>query len=256
MSKTVTVSVCMATYNGSQYVEHQLRSILVQLKPFDEVVIVDDASTDDTVAVILSVGDPRVRLLRQESNAGYVRTFEKALLSARGDVMLLADQDDEWVPGRRNLLAREASTRGIVASNLVLLGSDKPLPSPATGAPWRLAASSSDHNRRNQLRILTGLAPYFGCAMAVRRDMIPAIIPFPDYLNESHDLWIATVGNVFGQMRHVQAPTVRRRLHASNASTPRPRGVRKAIASRWMLIRLQVEARRRRRVLIRAGGRR
>lgn len=246
VSKSVTVSVCMATYNGDAYIEHQLRSILNQLEPSDEVVIVDDASTDDTVAVIERVGDPRVRLLRQPRNAGYVKTFEKALLAARGDVMLLADQDDEWVAGRRDLLASAASASGVAASNLVLLGSGEPLRSPVGGRPWRLRASASGHRIRNELRILAGVAPYFGCAMAVRRDMIPAIAPFPVFLTESHDLWIATIGNAWMKMQHIEAPTVRRRLHSSNASSAKPRGVAAAAASRWMLVRLWVEAMRRR----------
>ncbi len=243
------VSVCMATYNGSAYVEHQLRSILAELEAGDEVVVVDDASTDDTVAVVESIADPRVRVIRQPANRGYVRTFEAALLAARGDVLLLADQDDEWVPGRRALLVEAARESGVAASNLVLLETGEPLRSPVSGRPWLLRASTSHQRRRNELRILAGVAPYFGCAMAVQRDMLAAITPFPAFLTESHDLWIATVANAAGRMGHVGPATVRRRIHAANASSSRPRGIRKAVGSRWMLVRAWSEARRRRRLL-------
>ncbi|SFR95778.1 Glycosyl transferase family 2 [Microbacterium sp. cf046] len=239
----------MATYNGAEYVEHQLRSILEQLEPDDEVIVVDDASADATVAVIEAVGDSRVRIIRQKANRGYVRTFEAALLAAEGDVLLLADQDDEWVPGRRDALVESARATGVAASNLVLLESGEPLRSPITGRPWRLRASTSRHRLRNELRILAGVAPYFGCAMAVRRDMLPAITPFPAFLTESHDLWIATVANASGRMSHVETATVRRRIHEANASSSRPRGIRRALASRWMLVRAWAEARRRARML-------
>jgi glycosyltransferase involved in cell wall biosynthesis len=63
-------SICMATYNGSQYVEEQLESILAQLGPEDEIVIVDDASTDDTVARIRRFADPRIRLIAADANPG------------------------------------------------------------------------------------------------------------------------------------------------------------------------------------------
>ena len=239
----------MATYNGSAYIEHQLRSILAELEPGDEVVVVDDASTDDTLAIIDRVADDRVRVLRQPINRGYVRSFETAMLASHGDVILLADQDDEWIAGRREVLVTAARSTGVAASNLEMLGSGLPLASPITGRPWRLRASTSDDRVRNELRILAGVAPYFGCAMAVRRDMLPAITPFPPFLTESHDLWIATVANATGHMGHVEAETVRRRIHESNASSSRPRGMRRALASRWMLVRAWTEARRRRGIL-------
>lgn len=245
MSETASVSVCMATHNGAAHVEHQLRSILSELCAGDEVVVVDDASSDDTVAIVEAVGDERVRVIRQPVNRGYVRTFEAALQAARGDILLLADQDDEWVPGRRAVLAEAAEADGVAASNLELMGSGHPLPAPLSGRPWRLKAATSRQRRRNELRILAGAAPYFGCAMAVRRDMLSVIAPFPPFLGESHDLWIATVANAAGRMRHVEAVTVRRRIHSSNASSAKPRGIRAAIASRWMLVRAWAEARRR-----------
>lgn len=246
VSHPVRVSVCMATYNGGRYIEHQLRSILSELAADDEVVIVDDASTDDTLEVIEAVGDPRVRVIAQPANRGYVRTFEAAIRAATGDVLLLADQDDEWIPGRRVLLVDAAMDAGVAASNLVLLGSDEPLRSPLTGRPWRLRASASHQQARNELRILAGAAPYFGCAMAVRRDMLGGLLPFPAFLTESHDLWIATAANAAGRLRHVEQPTVRRRIHGANASSEKPRGLRPAIESRWMLLRAWREARRRR----------
>lgn len=241
----MTVSVCMATYNGSRYVAHQLRSILDELEPQDEVVIVDDASTDDTIAVIEALGDDRIRIIAQDRNRGYVRTFESALTAAAGDVLLLADQDDEWIPGRRRLLAEAAAATGIAAGDLVLLGGDAPLSSPLTGRPWRLRPLPRGGSLRNELRLLAGDAPYYGCAMAVRRDLRALILPFPAFLTESHDLWIATVGNASRSLSHVTEPVLRRRLHDGNASAPEPRGVVKALRSRWMLLRAWREARRR-----------
>ena len=70
-------------------------------------------------------------------------------------------------------------------------------------------------------------------------------MPFPAYLRESHDLWIALYGNLVGSIVHVDEPTLERRVHATNATPDRPRGVRPALASRWMLVRAVVELRRR-----------
>ena len=247
VSETVAVSVCMATYNGDAYVAQQLRSILDQLEPDDEIVVVDDASTDATVEVVEAIGDDRIRVIRQPENRGYVKSFEAAMLAATGEVLLLADQDDEWIAGRRAVLARAAHDSGVAASNLVLLGSGDPLPSPVTGRPWILRPATSRQRLRNEMRILLGIAPYFGCAMAISRDMVATVTPFPAFLTESHDLWIATVANSVGRMSHVEQATVRRRIHDSNASSSKPRGLARSLASRWMLIRAWGEALRRRR---------
>ena len=79
------ISVCLATYNGSVYVGEQLCSVLRQLGPDDEVVVSDDGSTDNTVAVISSIDDDRLRLLEGVGQLGVVRNFERALQAARGD---------------------------------------------------------------------------------------------------------------------------------------------------------------------------
>ncbi|WP_406249612.1 glycosyltransferase family 2 protein [Microbacterium sp. M] len=241
----MTVSVCMATYNGELYLREQLDSILAELEPTDEVVIVDDASSDGTVALLETYDDPRVRVFARDVNHGYVRSFEEALTRATGDVLMLSDQDDVWIPGRRALLVAALEERAVAASNLVLLSTGAPLRSPLTRRDWLLRTGGGAQRCRNQLKLLLGDAPYFGCAMAIRRDFLPVALPFPDGLRESHDLWLATVANAAGELVHVEQPTLRRRVHGENASSDRPRGILPALRSRLLLVRLWREARRR-----------
>nr|WP_236571161.1 glycosyltransferase family 2 protein [Microbacterium hydrocarbonoxydans] len=245
MSRSRTVSVCMATYNGSRYVAEQLSSILDQLGPNDEVVVVDDASTDSTIDVIEGMRDPRIVIHRNDGNRGYVRSFARAVELSTADVIVLSDQDDVWVQGRLDALVTATETHSVVASNLKLLDSTQPLRSPLTGRPWLLSPEDDGRRLRNELRILAGDAPYFGCAMALRRDALALVMPFPDYLRESHDLWIATAANAAGRLGHLEQTTVLRRVHDHNASTSRPRGISAALRSRALLIRLWGEARRR-----------
>lgn len=237
-----TVSVCIATYNGGKYVRHQLNSILDQLGPDDEIIIVDDASTDDTVAVIESMGEPKISLTRNSSNLGYVRTFERAISLAQGDIIFLSDQDDEWMPGRVEAMRTAHQQGAVVAGNLVLLGDDAPLPHPITRKPWYLTRHSSRHAVRNRAKVLGGVAPYFGCAMSIRRDFLDVVLPFPERLTESHDLWIAIAANTAGEMVHLGAPVIRRRLHDSNASPSRPRGPAAVLRARLMLVGLCKDA--------------
>ena len=241
-----TVSVCIAAYNGERYILDQLRSILDQLGPHDEVVVVDDASTDATTARVRSIDDPRVRLIEAPVNRGYVKTFEAALGLARGDYILLSDQDDVWTPGRAAAMVRALETADVVATNLATLDGPDRIKGPYGQSDWHLRAAHSRRNARNVLGTLAGNRPYYGCAMGVRRSALATILPFPGFLVESHDLWIALYGNVSKSIRHEEIRSLRRRFHADNASPDRPRGPLAVLRSRMMLVRVVLELRRRR----------
>ena len=94
------ISIAMTTYNGAQFVEAQLRSILEQTRQPDEIIICDDGSGDDTVNIIRRIiktsGTDRIRLVENEQNLGYIRNFYKAISLTKGDYIFLADQDDIW----------------------------------------------------------------------------------------------------------------------------------------------------------------
>ncbi len=245
MNESPRVSVCMASYNGSRFIVEQLRSILDELESDDEVIVVDDASSDDTVSLVEGIEDDRIRIIRGDHNVGYVRAFERAMDLACGDIIFLADQDDVWIPGRRAVLLEALGDDSLASSNLRLLGSGAPLPSPITGRPWMLSASTSAEWARNRLRILLGIAPYYGCAMAMTREFSALARPFPRFLTESHDLWLAILANAQHGVRHVEKPTLLRRIHDANSSPSRPRGLSPALRSRVMLMRAMVEAQRR-----------
>lgn len=249
------VSVAMATYNGSSWVAEQVSSILGQLGTEDELVIVDDASTDDTVSVVRSVADDRVRLVESPVNRGYVATFEAALLACRHDLLLLADQDDVWPRGRVDAMVAALARTDVVAGNLALLGTGEALQSPFGAEGWVLRSDDSSRHVRNVAGVLAGMRPYFGCAMGLRRAVLDTVLPFPPFLHESHDLWLALVGNVRGSMTHVEDVVVWRRIHETNTSPSRPRGVLPALRSRWMLLRcLAVISARVRRRAVRLSG--
>lgn len=239
------VSVCMATYNGEAYVEEQLASILAQLAPTDEVVVVDDASTDGTAERVRAMADARITLTVAPANRGYVRTFEHALRLAAGDHVYLADQDDVWTPGRVEAMSRSLATHDVVATNLATLGVGDGLRGPFGQPDWRLRSDGSRRHVRNLLGILAGNRPYYGCAMAVRREALDAILPFPAYLTESHDLWIAVYGNVARSIEHLELRSLERRLHGDNQTPTRPRGIAMVLRSRLMLLRAVADLHRR-----------
>lgn len=235
----------MATFNGAAYIEDQLRSIFAQLSPGDEVVMVDDASTDDTVARARALGDPRLQVREFTVNRGYAAAFEDALSSASGDVLLLSDQDDVWTPGRVASMRAALEDAMVVAGDLALLGTNAPLPGPYGQAVWRLPVDA-----RRRTRILVGLfasnVPYFGSAMGLRRTALDLVLPFPTSARELPDAWIAITGLLNHSIVHLDEIVVLRRIHERNASGRRRRWSRVAVG-RLLFLRMVAEAMRRRR---------
>ncbi|TQJ41530.1 glycosyl transferase family 2 [Arthrobacter sp. SLBN-112] len=226
------VSVCLAAYNGAVHIEEQIRSILPELGDADELIVVDDHSTDNTVEVVTSIGDPRIRLIPAQRNAGYVRTFERALGEARGEFVFLSDQDDVWLPGRVETMISALDGQDVVVSNCQHF--DGPL---GSFHEIRLRAQDSTHPVRNILGIVVGYRLHWGCAMAVRKRILHQVLPFPQHMTESHDQWIAMVGNVNRSINYLETDTILHRLHGENLT---PRGVRslsKIIKARVAFIR-------------------
>ncbi|BCW79276.1 alpha-L-Rha alpha-1,3-L-rhamnosyltransferase [Arthrobacter sp. NicSoilC5] len=214
------ISVCMAAYNGARHISEQIDSILPELGPHDEVVVVNDCSTDNTAAIVAAVPDGRIRLINAEQNRGYVSTFERALGEARGEFVFLSDQDDVWLPGRVERMISALDGKDMVVSNCRHFDG-----APGSFHEIRLRAKDSTHHLRNLLGIVVGYRLHWGCAMAVRRNLLAQALPFPHYMNESHDQWLATVGNVNRSIVYMEEDTILHRLHGENLT---PHGIRSA----------------------------
>jgi glycosyltransferase involved in cell wall biosynthesis len=208
------ISVCMAAYNGGQFVEAQLRSILTQLRPSDEVVIVDDGSKDDTVRRVEQLGDARIRLLRHKRNAGVLATFEDALRSASGEILFLADDDDVWAPlkARRFMEAFANKPDVEVVSSRVRMIDENGLPLP-----------NSRINREG--RFMPGfwrnlyMNHYQGSAMAIRASLLGRVLPFPAQDSFLHDAWIGTRNDLLGgKSLFIEEDLLFYRRHTKNAS--------------------------------------
>ncbi|MDQ0673455.1 glycosyltransferase involved in cell wall biosynthesis [Pseudarthrobacter siccitolerans] len=245
---TPRVSVCLAAYNGATHIEEQIKSILSELDTHDELIVVDDKSTDDTVEVVRSIQDDRVRIFQAAVNAGYVRTFERALSEAHGEFVFLSDQDDIWISGRVEAMISAMNGKDMVASNCKhfdgALGKFHEL---------RLRAKDSEHSVRNVIGIVVGYRLHWGCAMAVRNRILNQILPFPQHMAESHDQWIAMVGNVNRSIAYFEADTILHRLHGENLTPLGIRSASKIIRARVAFIRNVFEAVRRARRAARAA---
>lgn len=181
------ISVCMATYNGEKTIEKQLRSILSQLSLADEVILVDDCSTDNTLQVVSKIiADYAVpvKVCQNKANSGPINSFETALTQAKGDYILLSDQDDEWFPEKVEKILqyfKEGKADLIVHDGIVV---DKK--GQVMDASW----NHFNHNQVTQGVLGTFVKNAFtGAMMACSKRLVKAALPFPKNL-EMHDQWL------------------------------------------------------------------
>jgi glycosyltransferase involved in cell wall biosynthesis len=92
------ISVVIPAYNSAAHLARALDSVLAQTRPAEEILVVDDGSTDATAEVARSYGDA-VRLIAQ-ANAGAAAARNAGIRAARGTWIAFLDADDEWLPDR------------------------------------------------------------------------------------------------------------------------------------------------------------
>ncbi len=218
------ISVCMPTFNGQNYIKEQLYSILTQLSSEDEIIISDDGSTDHTVAIINELNDPRVKVLLHqkeelsganiEKNILYVsKNLQNALLQAKGDIIILSDQDDIWLPGRVSKVKEffgERKNKGLVVVNdCSIIDQDKNI----------IQNSYFSRIKKTDSLLLTIYKnPYLGCCMCFDRDILKKIFPFPDR-PIGHDLWIGIIGKIYGKIYFLDEQLVLYRRHVCTVTT-------------------------------------
>jgi glycosyltransferase involved in cell wall biosynthesis len=105
MNKTTLVSVVLPVYNGRCTLSESIESLISQVGITTEIIVLDDGSTDDSLDIISSFTDSRLRVIRHK-NMGLAKTLNKGVALARGHFIARQDQDDLILPNR---LAKQTS---------------------------------------------------------------------------------------------------------------------------------------------------
>lgn len=117
------VSLILSTYNGEKYIEEQLDSLYKQTRALDNVLILDDKSTDTTVEIVKEfvkknqIGNWTIKV--NEENQGWKKNFWFGLRESQGDIVFLCDQDDVWDYRKVELMVNEMENN----PNIYLLAS-------------------------------------------------------------------------------------------------------------------------------------
>ena len=219
----MTVSVACCLYNGERYLERQLASIAAQSVLPDEIVIVDDGSTDGSVDIAhdfarRAPASLRVVVERNARNLGLVANFEKAIARTSGDLIFLCDQDDVWHPSKVATMRRQFDAR----PDLLLLFTDARLIDGDGVALSNSLFDALEVSARERRSIACGSAfaaliarnLVTGATTALRRSAFEAARPFPrEWI---HDEWLAIVAAAVGVVDCVDDMLIDYRQHDAN----------------------------------------
>ena len=182
------VSVVIPTYNRAAFLGRAITSVLTQTFPDLECLVVDDGSTDRTVALVEGFQDPRLRLLRLPVNRGVGHARNVGIQAARGELIAFLDSDDEWLP--QKLERQVTRMRETAAPRVTVIYC---LSCQHDGAADRMKPHSTIIYEGDVFgHLLTGWCPPTASLFLVKRASLQEIEGFDGRLPyaEDHDLWL------------------------------------------------------------------
>ncbi len=221
MDRNFRVSVALCTYNGAPFIAAQLESILKQTRPPDEVIVSDDGSEDESLAIVkrFEAGFPSVvRLAQTPQRLGYAKNFEHAIGEASHDIIFLSDQDDVWFETKI-----ESMLRPFAANDRVdLVYGDAQLTDAALRPLGRTifqAAGSMHLDTRHAARDLVRGADLAvqGATIALRSRLRASVLPVDD-VTWGHDHWIVFIAHAISEVQAVDEPLMYYRRHERNSA--------------------------------------
>lgn len=216
-------SVALCTFNGSEFLSKQLESIKQQTMPIHEMVVCDDGSSDETLAILdrfsKQVSFP-IHVYQNPQNLGSSKNFEKCLALCQGDIIFLCDQDDVWMPEkveRTIQYLQEHPEHEAVFSNATIID-QAGFPTGKTSFEQIefTAEVQEKWSSGGAFRILLKGYIVTGAALAIKKRALANIMPVPNITKELiHDGWIAMNLSIQNQIGFTNTCLIQYREHSN-----------------------------------------
>lgn len=209
MNETPKISIVMCTYNGAQYLDQQLDSLLAQSLPPYEIIIQDDGSTDATEAVAntYAMRFPIIHFYHHEGKPGINRNFFSAMRRATGDLIAICDQDDIWETDK---LAWQVAALG---DNWLVGGISQPFSTDGSEISSDVRVPNIDLLRMMYVGMMPGHTQLF------RRDLLDQL-PSDDFF--MYDLQTQAFAAATERIAYVPRVVVHQRRHQKAATYSPP----------------------------------
>jgi len=219
------VSVAMTTYNGEKHLNKQLISLINQRKKPDEVIICDDGSTDNTVAIIKKfIEDNNLKsswkVYKNKINKGYTRNFLDCASMTTGDIIFFCDQDDIWHPEKiGKMLTEFENNNNIKAMSCTLSVID----SQGKGINTLFNKLRLGDGKLKKINFAAQVKNNMsvGLTLAVRCETIDYLKPIILKYNLPFDVPVGLLTSIDGGYYILGIPLVYRRVHSNNVSSPK-----------------------------------
>lgn len=219
------LSVAMCTFNGSRFLGQQLDSILEQDLPVTEIVVCDDASTDDTLLLLQGYAQAHpglFRLYHNNTNLGVAQNFEQAVRHCTGDIIFFADQDDAWEKHKTSqtlqYFEQHDDAWGVFTDAILVDEANAPLGATLwQGLQFREALDAGLGADLFRYLLLYRNA-VTGACLAIRKEAVGYVLPFPVDGSMLHDQWIGLKLGTLGRLSMLDACFTRYRVHGSQAT--------------------------------------
>ena len=218
------ISVAFIVYNGDRYMRTQLDSILAQTHKVDEIIVYDDASSDNTKEILeeYKKNYPNLFFLYyNKKNLGPTKNIEKAIQACTGDIILLADQDDYWEANKVVTIVKwfEANpTMNAVFTNGSLMDSNEILDNKY--GLWDVMSfpyKAVNNSQNLKLYINTIENSVTGATLAIRNNLPFLKQPFPIIKHLVHDRWLAMNLAETNSLGILDEKLIRYRIHSAQA---------------------------------------
>ena len=213
------ISIALASYNGEKYIREQLDSILNQTIQDFEVVVCDDASTDNTWIILeeYKEKDNRFRIYRNEKNLGFKKNFEKAISLCKGDYIALSDQDDIWTSNHLEILLN------IIGDKLLACGNSQIVDNKGVDKGYDLRKLEaldfvSNYNLDIAYRVMLMGNPFQGACMMLNKSFCDIALPLPEQIN-FHDTWFAALSTICNSFVYTSKVINSYRQHNENVTS-------------------------------------
>jgi len=216
------LSVALCTYNGELYLKRQLDSILNQTYPIDEIIIVDDCSSDSTRSILNDYKEKfsSIKLFFNEENLGPNGAFKYAISLASNEFIALSDQDDIWFENKVELQMTGILKNGhhlekkpiLSFHDLCLIDENDRITDNSFWKVHKFMPESFTFKKLLISNIVTG------CTCVINKSMRDELVKCDMQNIIMHDYLIALIGYGFGTVIYISEPLMYYRSHSSSVT--------------------------------------
>lgn len=211
------ISIALATYNGENYIEEQMESILNQSFQDFEIVIRDDCSTDRTFDLLCKIAkkDSRIILKRNKHNLGFSKNFKEIVDECRGEYIAFSDQDDIWEARHLEILLSIIGNKDVACGNSLLVDENNN----SIGFTMKDVVGMKKEIESDKMCWRLFFDNFVqGTAMLVRKELCERYLPVPDSV-KFHDYWLALVASLNNGIVYTPEIILRYRQHGNNVTS-------------------------------------